>query len=178
MRIFHGFRGKIATYGTNILNYRLGYPAESEKFNATFTYTVLISGLFWFALITAINVAAVGYELVPFISSSFNGSANLWYEGFLPDIWKPVTSSCEPKIFPLGQSSLSIFATEIGLTTNMPGFWVYKLVDFVDARAGVPVEEMIYHQTNIQNCSVTSISMSSTNPFGLGQAFQSSLDSY
>ena len=51
----------------------------------------------------------------------------------------------------------------------MSGFWVYNLVDYLDTREGVPVEAMMYQETDIQNCSVTSISLSTSNSFGLGQ---------
>ena len=99
-------RGRIGAYRDDIGKYRLEYPANAGKFSAAFTFTVLILGVFWIILITIVNVAAVGYELVPFISTSYNGSANLWYERLLPDKWKPETRSCEASTFLLGQSGL------------------------------------------------------------------------
>jgi len=95
--------------GEKIGKYRLDYPAHSDgKFNACFTYTVFILAVIGTVLITIVNVAGVGYELVPFISSSYNGSANLWYERFVPNRWTPVTRSCEASMFTLGQGCFDI----------------------------------------------------------------------
>jgi len=91
----------------DIGNYRLTYSDDnSANFTACFTYVFLILGAIYIILITVVNVAAVGYELVPFISSSYNGSANLWYEGLVPERWKPVTRSCEASTFSLNQGCL------------------------------------------------------------------------
>jgi hypothetical protein len=86
------------------VNYRLKYPAEPQKFTRVFTVAVFVLILLWGAFITAVNVATVGYELVPTFSTTYNGSANLWYEKVLPDRWRPVTRYCEPASFPLGKS--------------------------------------------------------------------------
>jgi hypothetical protein len=97
----------IVTHHRGIGSYRLKYPEDnSANFTGCFTCLFLILGGIYIILITVVNVAAVGYELVPFISSSFNGSANLWYEKLVPERWKPVTRSCEASTFALGQGCL------------------------------------------------------------------------
>ena len=97
----------IVTHHRGIGGYRLQYPNDnSSNFTGCFTCLFLILGIIYIVLITVVNVAAVGYELVPFISSSFNGSANLWYEKLVPKMWKPVTRSCEASTFSLGQGCL------------------------------------------------------------------------
>jgi hypothetical protein len=94
----------LKTLPRKIANYRFEYTDTSGSFKGGFTWTILFLGVIYITVVTIINVVAVGYELVPFISSQYNGSANLWYEGFLPNMWRPVTRSCEPTIFGLGQS--------------------------------------------------------------------------
>ena len=87
-----------------VANYRLKYPAEPQNFNRVFTATVFGLGILWIAFVTVVNVATLGYELVPIFSTTFDRSAGLWYEKVLPERWRPVTRSCGPVSFPLGKS--------------------------------------------------------------------------
>jgi hypothetical protein len=89
---------------SKVVNYRLQYPAEPQNFTRVFTVAVIVLGIFWIAFITVVNVATIGYELVPTFSTTYNGSADLWYEKVFPDRWKPVTRVCEPASLSLGKS--------------------------------------------------------------------------
>jgi hypothetical protein len=60
------------------------------------TGVLVLGAIIWVTLITLVNVAAVGYELVPVTSSVFNSSAQLWYERFMPiSSWIPKSRTCE-----------------------------------------------------------------------------------
>jgi hypothetical protein len=62
--------------------------------------TLIVVGVAWVVLVTLISVAAVGYEVVPRTSTSFNISKPLWYETFLhgmPSVI-PSTWTCAPSI--------------------------------------------------------------------------------
>jgi hypothetical protein len=144
------------------LDYPFRRPAEGTTL---FQWAAILSFIFWILFITVVNVAAVGYELVPVVSPSYNATNDLWYGIFIPNQWKPTTRSCEGNVFRLGEG-LSFKVTEIGMVTNISGFWDYTLADFLDTRDGVPFDGMIYQNTNIQNCSVGSITLtqSATNP--------------
>jgi len=45
--------------------------------------------------ITIGNIIAVGYELVPLTSTSFNETTSFWYDKFIPTNWRPQSRSCD-----------------------------------------------------------------------------------
>lgn len=66
--------------------------------------TVLIVVLFvlYITGVTLVNVAAVGYEIVSFTSTTYNDTTELWYEKLIPaSIWRPQTRSCEGTVIKL-----------------------------------------------------------------------------
>lgn len=59
-------------------------------------------GTVYIVIITIINVAAVGYQLVPVTSTIFNESYVLWYERILPKTsWIPQSRSCDGSVIKL-----------------------------------------------------------------------------
>jgi hypothetical protein len=45
--------------------------------------------------ITIGNIIAVGYELIPLTSTSFNETTSFWYDKFIPTNWRPQSRSCD-----------------------------------------------------------------------------------
>lgn len=77
-----------------------------------FNFFVILGGVGWITVVTIINVAAVGYELVPFTSTNFNASTTLWYERFTPMMsWFPQGRTCEGSIIKIGECFLKLLAT-------------------------------------------------------------------
>jgi hypothetical protein len=73
-----------------------------------FSVIVSILGIFWIAVITILNVAAVGYDAVPVYSTSFNSSTLLWYEKSALISWLfPPSWSCDPAIIEPGEGITS-----------------------------------------------------------------------
>ena len=81
------------------------YPITREVHLGTwFNVAIILLGILWVTFITLINVAAVGYELVPTTSANFNASYTLWYERFtLGTSWIPRTWKCDASMIKLGE---------------------------------------------------------------------------
>jgi hypothetical protein len=72
-----------------------------------FNIAVLVFGVIYSIIITVINVALVGYEVVPVISGTFT-LPGLWYEKFLPKNNSIVEAHlvCSPSIVRIGEGRL------------------------------------------------------------------------
>jgi len=83
----------------------LQYPVtRSIALGQWFNIFIILLGIGWVSLITIINIAAVGYELVPFTTTIYNTSATLWYERLpLMTSWFPQGRSCDGSIIKLGE---------------------------------------------------------------------------
>lgn len=83
----------------------ISYPLTRDvTLGVCFNVTILILGIVWVAVITLVNVAAVGYELMPTLSADFNASYTLWYERFTKRTsWIPQTRNCTPSVIKLGE---------------------------------------------------------------------------
>ena len=74
------------------LDYPVTRPFTLRYFKAIF----LVGALVLTAVATVIAVIAVGYELVPVSSTSFNLTSDLWYECVVPKAsWAPKTRECD-----------------------------------------------------------------------------------
>jgi len=76
----------------------LEYPVtRAIHLGRVWTTIVVLGAVTWITLVTLLNVAAVGYELVPMTSTSYDSSAALlWYERFMPvSSWFPRSRNCE-----------------------------------------------------------------------------------
>ena len=64
----------------------LEYPVtRAIRLRRTWATVLILGAILWITVITLINVAAVGYELVPLTSTSYSSSESLlWYERFMP----------------------------------------------------------------------------------------------
>jgi hypothetical protein len=120
-----------------------------------------ITALFWVcftalaALVTVINVAAVGYEIVPIYSLAYNATYELWYEKFIPLRIRPQTRWCEPSVIQTNEgTTLGCLRLIVGLGTNVTGLVQYFLIDYLTPSTFGPVNGMIYENTVIENCSV------------------------
>jgi len=65
------------------------------------TVLVVVLGTIFVGLSTLINVIAVGYELVPSASTTYNTTYSLWYERLLPTAWYPESRTCSSAIINL-----------------------------------------------------------------------------
>ena len=83
----------------------ISYPVtRGVHLGICFNVTIVLLGLLWVTVITLVNVAAVGYELVPTTSADFNASYTLWYERYtMGTSWIPQTWNCDPSIIKLGE---------------------------------------------------------------------------
>jgi hypothetical protein len=83
----------------------ISYPlTRPVNLGICFNVTIVLLGILWVTSITLINVAAVGYELVPITSANFNASYTLWYERFTRGTsWIPRTWNCDPSMIKLGE---------------------------------------------------------------------------
>jgi hypothetical protein len=78
----------------------------SLEYNVTRQFTlahlsllIYAGGIIWTILITILNVAAVGYDVVSVYSTSFLNPAPLWYERFWGVKWLfPSSWSCNPTV--------------------------------------------------------------------------------
>jgi hypothetical protein len=76
----------------------LEYPVtRAIRLRRTWATVLILGAILWITVITLINVAAVGYELVPLTSTSYSSSESLlWYERFMPkSSWFPRSRKCE-----------------------------------------------------------------------------------
>jgi hypothetical protein len=86
------------------------YPVTHPFTLPHFTIIVYVLGTFWTIVVTILNIAAVGYEVVPVFSTSFNSSTSLWYERFAPISWLfPASWICDPAVIEPGESIIHLF---------------------------------------------------------------------
>jgi hypothetical protein len=66
------------------------YPVTRPiKLSRWITVCVVVLGILFLAIITLLNIIAVGYDTVQVISDSFNSSDIFWYDHLLPAVWTP-----------------------------------------------------------------------------------------
>lgn len=69
-----------------------------------------LGGVLWFTIVTVVNIAAVGYDLVPVTSTAFNSSYTLWYEYLTPlKSWVPRSWTCNGAIIEFGEGIWPLF---------------------------------------------------------------------
>ena len=83
------------------LEYPITQPIRLTRF---WKVIVSIGAIVWVVLITLVNVAAVGYELVPLTSISFQTSYELWYERIIPRSLIPRSRTCDGSIIKIMES--------------------------------------------------------------------------
>jgi hypothetical protein len=83
------------------------YPVTRPFTIPNFTVTLVFLGVIYSTIITCINMAAVGYEVYPITSDSFNISSQLWYEKIFPQRghWFPASRTCEGSIIKMAEGS-------------------------------------------------------------------------
>ena len=76
-----------------------------------FTRIFYVVGFLWIAIVTLLNVAAVGYDTVNIYSPSFNATQLLWYEKFplTKGLFPPSWSCMYPALITLGQCMRFMF---------------------------------------------------------------------
>lgn len=85
----------------SLLQYSITKPVTA---GICFNVTIILLGIAWVVLITVINVAAVGYEIVIITSTVFNSSYTLWYESFpLLSSWVSSARTCNGSIINLNE---------------------------------------------------------------------------
>jgi hypothetical protein len=63
--------------------YKFGYPITQDFKWRWFYPLFYVGAIIWFCAIAFLSIVAVGYESQPLITTDFNGTMKLWYEGFL-----------------------------------------------------------------------------------------------
>ena len=142
----------------NLIDYGV---TRHASFRPLSVLIIIVLGVAWVALVTIVNVAAVGYELVSVTSTDFNASYSLWYERFIPrQSWKPMTRTCDGSIIQINEGIiatrdlLNIFEA---VSTNATSFLSYVLDTFIDERPGTPINGMLYQNTALTDCLVYSL---------------------
>jgi hypothetical protein len=118
---------------------------------------IIVVGIIWIVIITIVNVIAVGYELVPFTSTSFNSTNVFWYDRLVPTkSLLPQSRNCSGSIIKISEGnhhSLDFRSLE-AISSNITGFFAYTLLDYIDPGSDASVDGMMYENTVIKNCSV------------------------
>lgn len=84
----------------SLLDYNLTRPVT--RGGVWFNIAIIVLGIAWTTVVTIVNVAAVGYELVPFTSTLFMSPEKLWYEKLLPSTpYIPQSRTCDGSIIKL-----------------------------------------------------------------------------
>jgi hypothetical protein len=83
-----------------LLQYPITRPINLGRW---FNLLIGLGASIWVAVITIVNIAAVGYESAPITYNVFNVSNSLWYERLLPSSWRPQSCSCAPSTIRLGE---------------------------------------------------------------------------
>ena len=81
----------------------LEYPiTRSIPLRRFWSVLIVLGAVAWILIITLVNVAVVGYEVVPIISTSYSDSSTLWYEHILPmSSWIPRRRTCDWSVIKL-----------------------------------------------------------------------------
>ena len=82
------------------LEYPVTRPISLGRWSTTL---ISVVATLFVTIITLVNVIAVGYELVPFSSTSFNDTNHLWYAKFVPAEWGPESRNCESITIKIGE---------------------------------------------------------------------------
>jgi hypothetical protein len=141
--------------------FNLEYPITRPFTFRYFTCIIFASAGIWFIIITLINIVAVAYETIPFMSTDYYASSKMWYDIFVPTFWRPLSRSCDASIIPLnGGRILTLAQTNLkGLSTNQSVFQ-YTLRGYLDPNADALVDGMQYEGNDIGNCSVQLLQIS------------------
>jgi len=91
-----------------LFGYALTRPIKLGKWTLT---TVVLSAVLYLAIITILNLVAVGYENVQIAANSYNSSLFLWYQHILPVGWAPPTTVCNPAILEVNQGCPTYFGS-------------------------------------------------------------------
>jgi hypothetical protein len=84
----------------------LEYPVTRPIYlSQVWTWLLIAISLIFIALTTLINVVAVGYELVPVISTAYNSSYKPWYEKIMPAAFIPQNFTCDSASIKLNEGS-------------------------------------------------------------------------
>ena len=123
---------------------------------------VILGALSFVAIVTVINVVAVGYELVAITTTDYNSSTPLWYEKFMPKSWTPQTKTCQPTVIKLNERSLPC-CVELIKAVSTHDQLSYTLTSYIDARTGSPVEGITYDGSPLRNCSIWTMNLYQAN---------------
>src|SRR5438045_3413411 len=121
-----------------------------------FATVFIVVGVIWTTLIMCLAVAAVGYELNPVNSDSYNVSRHLWYERIFPERgWFPVGRRCEGSIIKAADCKPNAsWLIEVLMST---GIFFYLFGGFLDVTTDGPIDGMIYRDYPLQHCSIQTI---------------------
>jgi hypothetical protein len=79
------------------------YPIGREiEFSTKVVFAISFLFAFWAVLVTLINVAAQGYDIVTTLTTDFNGTNFLWYDNFIPAPLRSRHRNCTAASLKLG----------------------------------------------------------------------------
>lgn len=106
-----------------LLNYPITRPIILGCRGLTITS---VFAILFITLVTIINIISVGYELVPVISTDYNGTYTLWYEYILPKVWIPPSKLCDRALLTLNERFITLYTSLpklSQLTGHLSTFW-------------------------------------------------------
>ena len=84
-----------------LLDYPVTRPVVLSRWA---TVSIIATYMVWMVIVTLINVAAVGYELVTVPSTNFNNTARNWYEKIMPsNSFLPASWACSSSVIKLNE---------------------------------------------------------------------------
>jgi len=144
-----------------LLEYAITQPISLGRYN---TLALILGATFTCIFVTLINVVAVGYELVPVTSSSFNDTSYvLWYERFLPTAWIPQSRTCEAAIIKLNECFFLYSKSKLIVDVTTNDFISYVLIGYTDESDGASVQGLMYKGSPLTNCTVQDMSFTQTS---------------
>ena len=87
------------------LDYPVTRPLRLSRWGAALFYLFAILVI---AVVTVINIVAVGYDPVVFTSTEFNATTTFWYDSFIPKVWQPQGRNCAPATIKIAECTFPL----------------------------------------------------------------------
>lgn len=139
-----------------LLEYNITRPVYLSRL---VTVLIFAAAVAWILVVTLINVAAVGYELVQVTSTDFNRTSKTWYDHFIPGSGLiPSSWSCTYSVLKLNEGLFSP-SSLIEVLLSYPGVVPYSFLGYNDAVTDDLVDGMAYSNTPLSSCEIVMISI-------------------
>lgn len=117
-----------------------------------FTPTVVVGGIVAIVLVSLINVATAGYQLVSTTSTNPNKtqSGQSWIKGWPSFLIGQMHATCEPSTIPVGTQ---LYTNNSALSYTLRAVWQ-------ESDNGAPrtdLGSLVYHNNQLESCSIASV---------------------